>query len=498
MPSIIIRTLASVVALTVAGTVSLSSCGSARTTPARPEGRQAAAVAYPSIEVMVDPRIELLAIIFRLAGAEEYGMRTVPIYATAIDSFFAPHREHPAVIAARRLRAERGISHDAVMSLAIHLGGLPGLRERMPLESSRLEARWTPADARAFLQLVRAFARESEAERFFAGQQPMYDLAAQRMRTLIAAHVDQAWFPAYFGAVPGSRFILAIAPGNGTWSYGPRYHAPDGSRELYAVTAVYQTDSAGAPQFGRANTIATIIHEFSHSFVNPVVEKHLATIQGSADTIHATVAPGMRAQGYGEPRTMIAESLVRAAVARYRLAHEGIDSAQVELGRQKLNDFLWIDDLFALLGAYEQERNHFPTFESLFPVIAGYYADLAQRSRAMVEHRDARRPRVVEITPASGSTDVDPSTTTITVRFDRPMRRSQAVMFVGEKPRERAPEIVSSRWDSTQTVFTMTVKLMPGRIYEYGLNSDRLKLFVSQDWVALEPVLAGFTTGPAR
>ena len=480
----------------------LSSCVRPVHSPARSARDQAAVVVSPStdppqIEVTADHRIELLAIIFRLAGAEEYGMRTVPAYAAAIDTFFAAHRNHPAVATARRLREERGISHDAVMSLAIHLDGVPTLRERVPLETSQLESRWTPGEARRFVEQVRAFVRESGADRFFAQQQPMYDLAARRLRTLIDAHVDAAWFPAYFGDSPSSRFVVAIAPGNGTWSYGPRYDGPDGARELYAVMAVYQTDSAGVPQFQRANTVATIIHEFSHSFVNPVVERHLAAVQRAADTIHAAVAPGMRAQGYGEPRTMISESLVRTAVARYRLSHEGLDSARAELGRQKLNDFLWIDDLFALFGAYEGSRDRFATFDAYFPVIAGYYADLAPRALALVEHRDARRPRVLEITPASGSTGVDPATTTITVRFDRPMRRSQAVMFVGEKPRERAPEIVSSRWDASQTLFTMTVKLKPDWIYEYGLNSDRLKLFISQDWVPLQPIIATFRTGPA-
>ena len=129
----------------------------------------------PRIEVVVDRRIELLGIIFRLAGAEEFGMNQLPQYQADVDRFFAPQRDHPIVAAVRKLRETRGVSNDAVMSYAIHLTDVPGLAARMPFETSQLEPRWRPEDARAFLPLVQDFARVSHAERFFADHQALYD-----------------------------------------------------------------------------------------------------------------------------------------------------------------------------------------------------------------------------------------------------------------------------------------------------------------------------------
>src|SRR5688572_24433624 len=76
-------------------------------------GAEAQNAAYA---VSIDRRIELMAIVFRLAGANEFSSRAVPQYAAAIDTFFAPFKEHAAVATARRLRAEQQIGWDAVMS----------------------------------------------------------------------------------------------------------------------------------------------------------------------------------------------------------------------------------------------------------------------------------------------------------------------------------------------------------------------------------------------
>jgi hypothetical protein len=50
-----------------------------------------------------DPRVELMSILFRLAGNQEYNGCRVPLYDQAIDRYFAPYRDHEAVRLARAL-----------------------------------------------------------------------------------------------------------------------------------------------------------------------------------------------------------------------------------------------------------------------------------------------------------------------------------------------------------------------------------------------------------
>ncbi len=41
--------------------------------------------------------MELLSIVFRLAGNDEYNMNLLPAYTEDVDRYFAPYKEHPAV-----------------------------------------------------------------------------------------------------------------------------------------------------------------------------------------------------------------------------------------------------------------------------------------------------------------------------------------------------------------------------------------------------------------
>jgi hypothetical protein len=51
----------------------------------------------PEFEIVVDPRMELMSIIFRLAGNNEYNQRGVIPYVEDITKHFDPYKNHPAV-----------------------------------------------------------------------------------------------------------------------------------------------------------------------------------------------------------------------------------------------------------------------------------------------------------------------------------------------------------------------------------------------------------------
>lgn len=69
----------------------------------------------------VDERVELLSIVFRLAGNHEYNSRRFKLYTDKIYEHYTPYKDHELIHFAKRLRKENGVSFDAVMSMAIHL-----------------------------------------------------------------------------------------------------------------------------------------------------------------------------------------------------------------------------------------------------------------------------------------------------------------------------------------------------------------------------------------
>src|SRR5438105_568904 len=119
----------------------------------------AIALSGQPLRISVDPRVELMSIVFRLAGNPEYKQCRVAAYGDAIDRYFAPYRNHEAVRLARKWQEQDGVSYDAVVNMAVQLTDIQSLSERISFESpkSRLEARWHGAKARPFLAALRKF-----------------------------------------------------------------------------------------------------------------------------------------------------------------------------------------------------------------------------------------------------------------------------------------------------------------------------------------------------
>src|SRR5947207_3642714 len=109
------------------------------------------------LRIGVDRRVELIAIIFKLAGSEEFSPTHLPQYSADIDQFFGAQRNHEAVLLARGLRERYGVGQAQVMAIPIRLTDPPELRERVPFDSS---GGWPapPAETRRFVAAARRFA----------------------------------------------------------------------------------------------------------------------------------------------------------------------------------------------------------------------------------------------------------------------------------------------------------------------------------------------------
>lgn len=342
-------------------------------------GNSAPAQNREAIEVRVDPRVELLSIVFRLAGNPEYNQSADYTYAHDVDRHFRLFKDHPAVLAARALRNEHGVSFDAVMSMAIHLDDPPALSERIPFDHppKNLDRRWPVDGARAFLEQLRAFVKDSGFEQFTQRHRAFHDLAATRLRERLEQRDYLSWFDAFFGARPSARFIAIPGLLNGGQGYGPSVRFPDGREELCMVLGVWKTDLLGGPVFDDG-IVSTVVHEFCHSYVNAVVDAFADDLEASGTKIWPHVAERMKRQAYGEWRTMMREACVRACVARYVLEADGADAARREVLDQHRRGFAWTGELVEVLARYQADRTRYPTFDAFFPEVVRFFDEYAE------------------------------------------------------------------------------------------------------------------------
>jgi len=333
----------------------------------------------PAVRVVVDPRVELMSIIFRLAGSPEYNRARVGSYAKDVDLHFAAVRNHAVVQRAKRLRESHGVAYDACMSMAIHLTDVAALAEKVPLDPhpSGLDERWPLEESRAFLVEARQFAKEGRFDEFFAAHRSLYERTEARMKTLLDQEAHLEWFDTFFGPRPQASFTVALAPLNGPGNYGPHCQLADGKEELYCILGVWSTDDDGLPVFSSI-VLEVVIHEFCHSYVNPIVDRHMDELKGAGEKLFPKVAAAMRRQAYGNWRTMMYESLVRACTIRYLAHYQGPASGILATLEQHHRRFLWIDGLAELLAKYEKQREQYPALDSYFPQIVTFFNDYAE------------------------------------------------------------------------------------------------------------------------
>jgi hypothetical protein len=450
---------------------------------------QAAPDSAHSLRVEVDPRVELLSLIFQLAGNQEYNMPGVKSYAEDAEKQFGKFRSNAVVKLARKLHDTHSVSFDAPMTLAVQLTDAEDLKLKLPLRPwpEGLDQRWTAPDVSKFLAAAQQFVKDSSFPEFIKQHRPLYQTTVARMQTLIEKEAHIEWFDAYFGQRPQASFSVTLGLLNGGGNYGPHFRAADGHEEIYCVLGVWQTDAEGLPEFTR-DALPIVVHEFCHSYANPLVERHLSKLRASGDALFEHVAGRMRSQAYGNGQTLLNESLVRVCVIRYLRQYEGEEAARRAIQAEKRNGFLWMQEMSDLLGEYEAHRDQYPTLEDFSPRLITFFAEMAKKQADLA----GKRPKVVSMIPANGAQDVDPGLTAIQVVFDRPMA-DKSWALVGGGP--HCPEAgKGAHYDAKHKIWTVPVKLKPDWSYEFMLNSGDYEGFASEEGVPLEPVSVTFKT----
>lgn len=324
------------------------------------------------IRVEVSEAVELMSILARTAGNKEYNMDMAGQYTKDTEVWFAPYKQHAAVVCFQNLRDQYGISYDAVMSMAIHLD-IDGGKVKFLGEQADLEKRWSNVDIDDFIDKLNTFYTDTRFHNFFEQHGMFYDEGLKEYEANVMTYFHQEWYARFYGTAPTDRFRIVIGFTCGGGNYGPSRQLPGQPREAYAICGYYINPQTGKPYGEGANMATTLIHEFNHSFVNPLLnnETNASLLATTGQKLHKFSAYAMERQAYSDWQTVINESIVRAAVILYMLDQD-FDQKQVlnELANQVCRSFNWMPELVASLRYYAAHRDQYPTLNDYYPEIA--------------------------------------------------------------------------------------------------------------------------------
>ena len=430
----------------------------------------------------VDPRVELMSILFRLAGNNEYHQCRAPAYDKAIESYFASYRYHGAAQLARNL----GAGFAGPMKLAVHVADVDSLGERVPFDRSgfHLYESWDADKARRFLGAARRFVADTNFHGFLNSQKALYDATNARLQAFIPDQADLGWFARFFGPQPTARLMIVPGLANGAASYAARVVDAGGAQEIYAIPGVSKVDAEGIPVFD-ADWRITMVIEFVHVYASPAATKLATLAEKAARQMYEPVAEAMQRQSYGNWKSMLEASLARAAAIEYVMEHDGPDAARKVLRRENTRSFFWMAGLVDVLESYRQGREQYPTFESFMPRVAEFFSATAPKMRELT---DRFQPRVLATSIADGAQNVDPGLKQIVVHFSLPMNPAGP---------NKSAKLSGGRFDATGKVLTIPVTLEPRREYAIPLRWSGGQPFVSADGVPLPATVLHFRTAAA-
>ncbi|MBN2131125.1 MAG: DUF4932 domain-containing protein [Sedimentisphaerales bacterium] len=349
------------------------------------------------ITIEVDPRVELIGIVFRLAGNPEYTDGTLRPYAKAIERHFGDFDGHPAVKMAVQLRNTRLMSCDGPMSLAVHIDHNYRLRQTSEDWPSTLDYRWEKDETGEFLDKLRHFAAETKFDEFFKAQGPMYEQGIRPCESIMKQEKvakDQSrseyveflsvdlgeWLSGFFGVENPGDLRLVLGFVSAFANYGVRSETGDVS-EKYAIIGMRPFDPADTIMF-LPQQVVTTAHEFCHSFANPVVKKYMDRLQPAGERLFAAHEGTMRAMGYQKWETVMYETAVRACVVSFvRQSIVAPTFMDFVLKNEVEHGFLWSEDMGDFLKTYESNRDKYPTFESFFPEFVRFVDDYSTKAK---------------------------------------------------------------------------------------------------------------------
>ncbi|MFW9917196.1 MAG: DUF4932 domain-containing protein [Candidatus Thorarchaeota archaeon] len=287
--------------------------------------------------------------------------------------WFGNYSDHVLIKRLQRY-TDWGFTYEAPINFICHFGPPPTLVQRYNYSWLVFKG-VDQTELNSLAEAFRAFAVETDFMVFYANHQSFYE----EIETTINA--EQNWtevrmlLERFFGEWR-ARYSVILAPflfpGGG---YGGWVEDTNGAHALCVMlTSSIQNER---PAFGSAARIKYLaLHEFAHSFVNPVVDRHLGEILNYGALL-TPVAANMSQMGYGSWPTMLSETLVRAFTAwAYGEEYEHA-SADNQLAYEEELGFYFIREIYNAYREFMAKREKYPLWADFFPEIVRVLENVA-------------------------------------------------------------------------------------------------------------------------
>ncbi|WP_167914658.1 DUF4932 domain-containing protein [Thermococcus sp. 21S9] len=330
------------------------------------------------VHIEIDPRLELVQIIYFLSNSDWYRKHVSPYRAGAnlynypymkdVMNYFGNYTNATAVQMVPTM-VEQGLAYDAIPEFALHLNPVNFSRDMNWSDMLELRPWLNTSLLDEFARAVAQFANETDFWRFYNEHRAFYNETLRGFETngeeiLNVTHFEEN----FFGENASSWTIvpLTLIAYNG---FG--YHLDQGEKKkIYAFLGFGRIEN-GIPRvyLSRAG-ITFLVHEFAHSFVNPAVDRYYYLFK-PYESLYDPVKEKLSLMAYTDFKIMLYETFVRAVESYYLNVTGHPEEARDDLIKNQNLGFYFIKDVYnAYVNDYMKHRDVYKNYTDFMPELA--------------------------------------------------------------------------------------------------------------------------------
>jgi hypothetical protein len=320
------------------------------------------------LNITIDERIET---IYSIAFLNNYFLVSNHdnLYKSKLNNKYKSLKNHKAVALFDTLSKKHNFSFNNVTDWVIQFGEFPELNKlREVINPKSFDESKGEYLIKKFKKEFISFNQDSLFQAYLIEVKELNKKVINQVKQSKSVQHLPAYLEKYYGNELGS-YNLILSPLVHSGGFNSTFIA-DGKIEVYAIIGP-NGEIEHIPYFEKEYLeMDMILHEFGHSFVNPLTEKFQNKIETIKEKYYnERLKKDGKNQAYGEWKYLLNELIIRAVTIRITNEYFGKEKAKELLDYEKSIGFSLVGNIVEILKDYENNRGKYSTFSEFYPIL---------------------------------------------------------------------------------------------------------------------------------
>ena len=321
------------------------------------------------LNISIDDRIETL---YSVAFLNDYYLigQHQNLYKQKIEKNLLPLKNHKAVQLFDTLSKKYNFSYYRTVEWVLQFSNFPEFKKiKEKAEKYETVPKSKEYLLKNFKKELINFNRDTLFQSYLNEMKPINQEIISEIKKSETIRELPKYLESFYGEKLNS-YNLILSPLLHSGGFNSELINKNGKKEVYALIGP-NGEIDFIPNFDKSYLETDLIlHEFGHSFVNPLLEKYHEEIEDLKSKYYTPkLEKYAKYQGYSQWNYVFNELLVRATTIVIAEKHFGKERANELLEYEKSIGFGLVENILEILKEYQQHRDKYSNFSEFYPVL---------------------------------------------------------------------------------------------------------------------------------